>query len=406
MAQVINNSVVVAVDMRRQVLHYYTMLGDDRASISHRVKNYKAKGLEEDFFAKMKDALATFVAEAPFEDVQKAVVVMPDETVALDCLRLPNMRNPKHLANAVGVKLSEIYANRADLKILAVLADKNRQFCTYNVAAMQRKILENVSAACSEQHLLADTVTYASASTAVAVGVLAPKYKNETYLFLDVKDVYARFIFVSAGRAVGFFTLPFGLEFLSAKKCKQEDMLFDHRYAELVVVNAKERAKSKKLSILAETSDLASMQMRSLQEDNDDFYDDEKPNKEKRVQDTQKEIKILGKKQPRKLPQFMLRPTPTDANGVVQENFRIFVKWALSLIQSNTLLTAPNTPKCVLVNLPQSYQHVFDKLAEEEKETGLPFIRFDAADDDQDLANHLELFGGLYAKNFPASARF
>ncbi len=404
MAQVINNSVVVAVDMRRQVLHYYTMLGDDRASISHRVKNYKAKGLDEDFFAKLKDALAAFVEEAPFEDVQKAVVVLPDETVALDCLRLPNMRNPKHLQSAVNVKLSEIYANRAELKVLAVLADKNRQFCTYNVAAMQRKILENVSAACSEQRLLAETVTYASAATAVAVGVLAPKYKAETYVFLDIKDVYSRFIFVSGGKAVGFFTLPFGLEFLSAKKCKQEDMLFDHRYAELVVVNAKERAKSKKLSILAETSDLAQQQIRKLQDDSDDFYGDEKTQKSE--QTAQKELKVLGKKQPRKLPQFMLRPTPTDANGVVQENFRIFVKWALSLIQNNALLTAPNAPKCVLVNLPQAFDHVFEKLAEEETETGLPFIRFDGADNDADLANHLELFGGLYAKYLSSSAKF
>ena len=102
----------------------------------------------------------------------------------------------------------------------------------------------------------------------------------------------------------------------------------------------------------------------------------------------------------------MLRPTPTDAEGVVQENFRIFVKWALSLLQSNTLLTAPNTPKCVLVNLPKEYTHVFDKLAEEEKETGVPFVRFDGADDNQDLASHLELFGGLYAKNLPTTARF
>ena len=310
--QVINNSVVVAVDMRRQVLHYYTMLGDDRASISHRVKNYKAKGLEEDFFAKMKDALAAFVAEEPFEETQKAVVVMPDETVALDCLRLPNMRNPKHLQNAVNVKLSEIYKNRAELKLLAVLADKNRQFCTYNVAAMQRSILDSVTAVCAEQHLIAEPVTYASASTAVAVGVLAPQYKTATYLFLDIKDVYSRFIFVSAGKTVGFFTLPFGLEFLSAKKCKQEDMLFDHRYAELVVINAKERAKSKKLSILAETSDLASMQIRSLQEEEDS---EETLKKGKADKGTQQDIKVLAKKTPRKLPQFMLRPTPTDAEG-------------------------------------------------------------------------------------------
>ena len=139
------------------------------------------------------------------------------------------------------------------------------------------------------------------------------------------------------------------------------------------------------LSVLAETSDVVQQQLRSMQDD-DDFYGDEKAEKKGQA----KEIKVLEKKMPRKLPQFMLRPVPTDADGVVQENFRIFVKWALSLIQNNTLLTAPNAPKCVLVNLPQSFDHVFQAMTEEEKENGLPFIRFDGADDDRDLAANLE----------------
>ena len=99
--------------------------------------------------------------------------------------------------------------------------------------------------------MLADVLTYASASTVTAVSTLNPKWKNESYMFIDVKDIYTRFIFVAGGRAVGFYTLPFGLEFLSTPKYVQEDMLFDHSIAELTVLNAHERAKSKKLSVLS-----------------------------------------------------------------------------------------------------------------------------------------------------------
>ena len=37
----------------------------------------------------------------------------------------------------------------------------------------------------------------------------------------------------------------------------------------------------------------------------------------------------------RKLPKFMQRPTPTNARDFVYENFRIFVKWALSYLRGN-----------------------------------------------------------------------
>ena len=84
----------------------------------------------------------------------------------------------------------------------------------------------------------------------------------------------------------------------------------------------------------------------------------------------------------------------------------MFVKWALSLIQGNKKLVDLGAPKFVCVNLPQSLQFVIDATNEEEAENGLPFVRFDLADDNEDLAQNLELFGGLYGNNWQASAKF
>ena len=38
----------------------------------------------------------------------------------------------------------------------------------------------------------------------------------------------------------------------------------------------------------------------------------------------------MAKKTPRKLPMFMQRPIPDTPEGIAQENFRVFAKWALS----------------------------------------------------------------------------
>lgn len=415
---------VLGIDIRRGALHYYNVLGDKVDSVVHNVQNYAGAAFDEDFFKKFTDAVAKFVENEPSETVRKIAFVVPDEIVALDNVRLPMLRSQKLIQNSLDTKLSDIYLNRDKLTIRTFQAEKNRQYCTYSVAAIQDRILQALYSACSENKLLADVLTYASASTVTAVSTLNPKWKNENYLFLDIKDVYSRFIFVAGGRCVGFYPLPFGLEFLAAKKYVQEDMLFDHTMAELTVLNARERAKAKKLSVLDDTpvgEMTESVNLDAMLVTNNDWEDEDEqaePAPEEEVQaevaptaDTAQsvaapKVKVMAKKTPRKLPMFMQRPVPETEEDITKENFRVFVKWALTLIQNNPKLTAFGAPKFVCVNLPQDFQFVIDGINEEEKENGLPFVRFDFADDNEDLAQNLELFGGLYGNNWHSSAKF
>lgn len=423
---------VLGIDIRRGALHYYNVLGDDVKSVVHTVKNYAGAAFDEEFFKKFNNAVETFVKNEPSEEVRKIAFVVPDEVVALDNVRLPTLRSQKLIQASLDTKLSEIYLNRDNLTILTHLAEKNRQYCTYSVAAIQDRILQALYSACSENKMYADVLTHASASTVTAVSTLNPKWKNESYLFLDIKDVYARFIFVAEGRCVGFYPLPFGLEFLSTPKYVQEDMLFDHGMAELTVLNARERAKSKKLSVMDDSTvgEMAeSVNLDSMLVTNNDWDEDEstEPTVEaveevaiaeeievaeepeavgEEVISTPQKAKVMTRKTPRKLPQFMQRPIPQTAEEIAKENFRVFVKWALTLIQNNPKLTAFGAPKFVCVNLPKDMQYVIDSVNVEELENGLPFVRFDCADDNQDVAQNLELFGGLYGNNWHVSAKF
>lgn len=549
---------VLGIDMRRGAFHQYNVLGDDVKSVMHTTQNYTGPSFNEDFYKKFANVVEKFVENNPSETVRQIAFVVPDEVAALDNVRLPTLRSHKLIKNLLDTKLSEIYLNRDDLEIRTFQVEKNRQYCTYSVTAIQEKVLNSLYTVCSENKLYADVLTYASASTVTAVATLNPKWKNESYLFLDIKDVYSRFIFVTDGRCVGSYPLPFGMEFLSTPKYVQEDMLFDHSMAELTVLNARERAKSKKLSVLdnehvGEMTESVNLDaMMSMNNDWDDEDEDEVQPAEKSIaeevavaeitapaeevepteetvsaevtetteestteevkpaeetenapteentteeakateestaeeakatdestaeeakateenapaeetetpveadsttetepateattaeepagedstteeataEETVEEVttvepepvaeaepapaklKVMAKKIPRKLPLFMQRPIPETEQDIAKENFRVFVKWALSLIQNNPKLTAFGAPKFVCVNLPKDMQFIIDGVNLEAKENGLPFVRFDCADDNADLAQNLELFGGLYGNNWHSSAKF
>lgn len=421
---------VIGIDNRRGALHYYNVLGDTVESVEHSVKNYAGAAFNEDFYKKLSEALHKFVENETAEEVRKIAFVVPDDVVALDHINLPMLRSQKLLQNAVNTKLTELYLNFKDLTVKTHLAQKNRRYCTYATTAIRDDVLQGVYTACSENKMLADVLTFASQSTVTAVSTLNPKWKNENYMFIDVKDIYTRFIFVVGGRAVGFYTLPFGLEFLSAPKYVQEDMLFDHTMAELTVLNARERAKSKKLSVLegedvssmGESVNLDAMMVMNNDADDEDLDEESAPETNEDVSPdepatdtldtdageapTAAKVKVMAKKTPRRLPQYMQRPIPEDAEGIACENFRVFVKWALSLIQGNKRLVDLGAPKFVCVNLPKALQHVVDAANTEEQENGLPFIRFAFADENEALARNLELFGGLYGSNWHSVTKF
>ncbi len=413
---------VLGIDIRRGALHFYNALDDSVDSVVHNVQHFAGNAFDDDFLAKVKDAVANFVKDEPLEEVRKIAFVVPDEVVALDNVKLPMLSSQKLMQNSLSTKLSEIYLNLDNLTVRTFQAEKNRQYCTYHVAAIQDRVLTALYSACSENKLYADVLTYASASTVTAISTLNPKWKNESYLFLDIKDVYSRFIFVANGRCVGFYPLPFGLEFLSTQKFVQEDMLFDHSMAELTVLNARERAKAKKLSIsndarvgeMTESVSIDAMMVTNNHWDDDDDAPTKKLDGVGSVASSGSSgssasasgVKILPKKTPRKLPPFMQRPTPKSSEEIAKENFRVFVKWTLSLLQNNSKLTAFGKPKFVCVNLPKDMQFLIDDVNSEEKENGLPFVRFDCADENEDLAQSLELFGGLHGNNWHPSAKF
>ncbi len=436
--QKLNYSTTIAIDAERSVFHFYSMIGNDKSTIAHHIKSYAGGQFDENFFAKFKEAVKEFAQDTPSETVRKVTVVLPDKAVMTDTIRIPTMKGFGQTKKTLDVTLGGLYRNYKDLHVVSHVAEQNKQYSTFAIAAVQKNIISSIYAACSENKLLVDTLTYASSAAVSGAVLLNPKLKNASYLFLDIKDVYSRFAFVANGKTVGYYVLPFGLEFLRKPKVISEDMLFDHSYAELTVLNAREKAKSKKLTIMALGEEFADAIVDSEDEgeelaeaveagnaekvisDLDALADGESDNDDEAEAETDVEAeaevvetvrpqlnqKIFTRKSPRKLPKFMLREVPETEEGIAYENFRVFVKWALTLIHGNERLTELGKPEFVCVNLPKELMGVIDMVNEEAEENGVTFTCLPNEEEEATILSNLELYGGLFPKQITAVGKF
>lgn len=420
----LNYSTTISIDTTRSVVHYFSMVGNDASSIEHKIKSYSGKILDDAFFTRFKDMTAEFVAETPSESVRKVSLVLPDNAVALDTINVPTMQGRNATRNALNLAMGEIYRNLPELKVQTHQAAQNKQYTTFSTAAIQKRLLTSLYSVCSENKLLVDTTTYAAGATVAAAATINTKLKNATYLLLDIKGTYSRFVFVVNGRAVGFYNLPFGLEFLSRPKYVQEDMLFDHTMADLTVLNARERAKAKKLSVLAEEepaplnaeeetapeeSQIAEDADGDDEADEEIFEEAEETIAEPFAMTAGQRIatpKYMAKKTPRRLPKFMQRPIPETEEGIICENFRVFVKWALSLLVTNEKITQLGMPEFVCVNVPEEIAYVLDAANEEREENGIEFRKLDEKKYSRKVLNNLELMGGLFTKSIHIANKF
>ena len=394
-----NYMTTISIDTNNSLFHFYSMVGNDKKTIRHRRKSYAAKKLDENFFYKFNAALKDFSARTPSESIRKVSIILPDSMVLTDTIRVPTIKGVGQTQKMLDVTLGGLYSNYDDLQISAHIVAQNKQYSTIAIAAVQKKFISSIYAACSENKMLVDTLSFASAGRVTAATVLNPKLKNASYLFLDIKDIYSHFSFVVDGKVIGYYSLPFGLEFLRSPQVISEDMLFDHSYAELTVLNAKERAQSQTLSTMPTFENVLSDNAAGSEEGGN-VSADQNDSDELSIQ------KIFFNKTPRNLPKFMRRDVPDTEDAIAYENFRIFVKWALSLIQNNEKITIIRKPEFVCVNLPSNLAYVLDMANAESKENGIMFTRLSVPDDDPIIASSLELYGGLFPSQINPGNKF
>ena len=385
-------STVIYIDPRDKSIHYYAM-PEGQGRVLHEMRNYRARDFDTEFYNAMSGALMDFFRKYPPSKASATSIVLPDSAFFSDTLSLPAMKS-RNMTTSLTNTMNGMYKNRSALTIQTFQAVQNKQFSQICLTGIRNEMLNDIKAACTAAHLVAQNVTSAAEATAIAVVTLCGKLKNDIFLLLDVKETFTRAVYVFKGRAVGSILLPFGYEIINRPKPVAEDMLFDHPVAELAVLNAREKAKAKTLTVMDEGSDAAAMAEGGEEGGEESALGS--GDQQVTVNRTDTTIKVLPKKMPRRLPKFMQRPIPETPEGMANENFRIFVKWALCFLGGNERLAALGDVPTVYVNLPKEFEPVVAAANAEKAENGVEFAIPDLGKQDDMVARQLEMYGGLF----------
>lgn len=431
-------STALAIDPREKKIRFYSMNRTDKSGIIYDEQSFRAACFTPGFYPEFAAVAQSFVEKYSSVSGAPLTVVLPDSAIFADLVVLPGM-NRLAVRGALNTALNSSFKNRSELKINDTCLIQNKQMTKISLCGVRQEILTAARAALSGVKLSAQGFTFGANATANAAAELNPKLRGSTYLLMDLSETETRVVYVLHGCAVAFGALPFGYSVMEKPRVAAEDMLFDHSVAELAVLNARERAKQKALTMMGgegtvDAADAeaiaAAAQNQTAQEPNeaapqngqnpateqkpeekptdaasdeeeDEFLDDideeDKDAGDARARNPE-QIKVLPRKTARKLPKYMLRPTPNTKEGFIYENFRLFMKWSLCYLQQNQNLTAVSAPEAVYVNLPADYACVFERANAELSENRIAFRPLGIEAEPESIARHLELYGGLLSK--------
>ena len=397
-----NNQAVLYLDIRNNSVHYYA-LSDGK--ITHDTRNFSARAFSREYFTKLMDVVTDFVAKYTPANAANTTIVLPDNAIFTNLATFPALKSSE-LKNTIDTYLSTTFINLDKLKINTYNAIANKQFVTITITGVISDVIAEVKRTCTEARLIANNVSFAANTTICALNNLSGKFKNNTYIFLDIKNGFSRFIFVFKGKVVGFYSLPFGYEILIPNKMAAEDVLLYAPSAELIVLNAREKAKQKALTMSSSAVTTTDEEEDGEERSEDDLESSFSESVETQPKPQDLTIKTLPKKVARKLPKFMTREIPLEDERKVYENFRIFLKWTLDLINSNEKVMSMDKPENVFVNLPSDFDYLYDIINEEVEENGIKFVSAELNKEKDDIKQNLEMYGGFFIKDYKQSTNF
>lgn len=417
---------------------------------------YQARPMDREFFANFERVLAEHLAAFSSTQATAVYAVLPDSAIATDVVSVPSVKKSR-MQSALNVEIENQYKNHLDLVIRSYVASANKQYTLYRLTSVRKDLLSSFYKSLSACKLYAKDTTYAANAAVNAVFALRPKNRTHSFIFVDIKEKSTTFSFVHKGKTVGFSSLPFGYAaVLESPKVVVESALYNHDVAEIAVLNAREKARAKQLTqmfdpnvvSLDEVADMAESLPSAPPEISEEFLSvDEEPNVAEKsdslapVGDALAEAvcslvgeegeersvaaeesassvsvsptkepprpKIFSRKTPKRLPKFMQRPVPETQEEMAVENFRIFLKYILLYKQFQEFDEYYVTPDYALVNMPEEFGYIIDRINQSPEEAGIELRYFEPQHEgNPNVTLNLDLYGGLFMKNYNKSQNF
>jgi hypothetical protein len=358
---------VVSVDPLTQTIQFAFSNEEGSALVTDSV-SYEARAYDKEFFDKLGEAVKQQIEKTPAMDLQKVSLLLPDQLFLIDTITVPVIHR-KAMQQSLSIAVEAVYKNAEELNLMTYSVQQNKQAVTFGLVGARNDVLTMARDTFDNAEAPVNAITFASNAMVDGAMALNAKLKSDTFLLLDIKKDCARFAFVVRGCTMGYYDLPFGYSVMHESHVVAEDTLYDHPAAELTVQDSIQKARA------------ATDEAR---------------------QPSGQEIAHDGKKRPR----FMQRPTPQSREEYIYENFRVFLKWTLELINNNRDITSLAKIDTVYINMPDQYRFLFDVVNRKHEGRGLTFAPLLSEDGQGSFAENLELYGGFFLDRYNQANTF
>lgn len=359
-------------------------------------------------------ALSNYVKEKGEFKSSSVTLVLPDNAVGIDAITLPTMKKSV-LSDVYSTEFKTLYKNHTSLQSKSLVIKSTKMSTTYLVTMIQKKIIADIDDVLDKYNLNLKLTTFAAAATADAVIALGPKVGKHNTMIVDVKKEETEIVFYGKDIIYGFSSLPFGYDVLKKDSVINDSMVYFNEVSELAVINAKESAKSKSLTMAIDleedeevskdvSSDPQVMETSKTELSRDEFVklmQEDSKTKEEDLEDDDLEledIKVEESKKTltrkiKKYPKFMQREEPTSEEEYIIENFRLFQKRILLYAKHCELSDYLPNVDYVLVHFPEQFMFLNNKdIQKNNKDLELKFFSSVNANNGI-VSENLDLYG-------------
>ena len=341
-----------------------------------------------------------------------ATFILPHCLYGVDYISLPAIKKSR-LEESFKTELRSMYKNYDELIFRSADIYTGRASVTSRVVFTRRELLDAIRACFAKVNLQVTRFVPYGVSVLEGAAKLNSAVRKTPCLVLDIGDKYSYIAAFGKDTLLGGAEIPFGAEALSDTRVMSERVLYQHDSAELLVINARERAKSTKLtmainleeekiddSILSdedevapnpELPDLTHAGEEQTATDADEFDDDD----ETPEQAPLPTVKTLRKSAVRQLPKFMRREEPTTKEGYLLENFRLFERRVLLTARDMALSEYFPRIEAIYLSLPEQFAFIADEMNQSNSAYHWAYLkRSAAAPDDLPMGGALGAVSG------------
>ncbi len=380
---------VISINADFKSITFYSVDKKNKSNILIEQERYKAKPFEQDFYEMLKNSVAL-----RFKNAQRSgrvALILPDSLFLMDTIKIPIIQK-KAMANSLNLAIDALYKNSREIKFITSPLTRDKKTATYAILGVRKEIIAKVTDAIERAGASLSGITFSASAMVNGAMAINSKLKTASYVLLDIKEDVSFFAFVVRGKVMGYYSLPFGYSIIKDDSVKDEISLFDHTAGDLLVLNADEKAKSKHITSF-DDKDSQDETIESLDLDEE-------------LEEDNQRVGALYKRLNRKLPKFMLRPTPNTKEGFEIENFRPFVKWTLELLRNNAEILALGSTDTVYVNMPDKFNHILKTVNVEQGQNKVTFQPLSQNKQNETGGANLSLYGGLLIKKYNTKNNF